>query len=90
MLLDFCNENKVRYDICGKVIIAVTEKEIPVLENILDRGNKNGLKGLKRLTREEVKEIEPHVECVAGIFVPQTGIIDYSEVSEKYLELIKR
>lgn len=90
MLIDFCNENLVRYDICGKVIVAVTEKEISLLENILDRGNKNGLVGLKRLTREEVKEIEPHVECVAGIFVPQTGIIDYSEVSEKYLELIKR
>jgi len=90
MLLDFCNENKIRYDICGKVIIAVGEKEIPVMENLLERGNQNGLKGLKRLTPEEVKKIEPYVDCVSGIFVPQTGIVDYNEVSEKYLELIKR
>src|SRR3989339_1234091 len=69
MLIDFCNKNKVRYDICGKVIVATSEKEISVMENILDRGNKNGLVGLKRLTRKEVKEIEPHVECVAGIYV---------------------
>ena len=90
MLLDFCDENKIHYDICGKVIIAVSEKEIPVMEKLLERGNQNGLQGLKRLTPEEVKKIEPHTDCVAGIFVPQTGIVDYNEVSEKYLELIKR
>ncbi len=90
MLIDFCRENGVRYNICGKVIVATSENEIPVMENIFKRGEQNGLQGLKKLNKKELREKEPHVDSVAGIFVPQTGIIDYTEVSEKYLELIKR
>ncbi len=90
MLIDFCRENGVRYNICGKVIVATSENEIPVMENIFKRGEQNGLQGLKKLNKEELREKEPHTDGVAGIFVPQTGIIDYTEVSEKYLELIKR
>jgi len=89
MLIEFCRKNEVNFDICGKIIVATTPPEISVMENIIDRGNKNGLNGLKKLTKEEVKEIEPHVECLAGIKVPQTGIIDYKKVSEKYLQLIE-
>ncbi len=89
MLIDFCRRNEINFDICGKVIVATSQNEIPVMENIFDRGIKNGLNGLKKLSGEEVKEIEPHVECVAGIRVPQTGIIDFKEVSEKYLRLIQ-
>ncbi|MCX6171121.1 MAG: L-2-hydroxyglutarate oxidase [Ignavibacteriales bacterium] len=88
MLIDFCKENGVRYNICGKVIVATSENEIPSMENIFKRGEQNGLTGLKKLNKNELREIEPHTEGVAGIFVPQTGIIDYTEVSEKYLELI--
>ncbi len=90
MLIDFCRENGVRYNICGKVIVATSENEIPVMENIFKRGEQNGLQGLKKLNKKELREKEPHVDSVAGIFVPQTGIIDYTEVSEKYLELIQR
>ncbi|MHB8906666.1 MAG: L-2-hydroxyglutarate oxidase [Melioribacteraceae bacterium] len=90
MLIDFCRENDVRYNICGKVIVATSENEIPAMENIFKRGEQNGLQGLKKLNKKELREIEPYVDGVAGIFVPQTGIIDYTEVSEKYLELIKR
>lgn len=90
MLIDFCRENGVRYNICGKVIVATSENEIPVMENIFKRGEQNGLQGLKKLNKKELREKEPHTDGVAGIFVPQTGIIDYTEVSEKYLELIKR
>jgi (S)-2-hydroxyglutarate dehydrogenase len=89
MLIEFCQENGVNYNICGKVIVATSESEIPAMENIFKRGEQNGLKGLKKLNKKELLEIEPHTEGVAGIFVPQTGIIDYTEVSEKYLELIK-
>ncbi|MEW6196622.1 MAG: L-2-hydroxyglutarate oxidase [Bacteroidota bacterium] len=89
MLIDFCNKNDVKYDICGKVIVAADEREIPYMDKLFDRGIQNGLVGLKKLSKEEIKEIEPHVESVAGILVPQTGIIDYKEVSEKYLELIR-
>ncbi|MBI1937119.1 MAG: L-2-hydroxyglutarate oxidase [Ignavibacteriales bacterium] len=89
MLLEFCEKNNVEHKICGKVIVAVFPEEIPYMEKLLERGKENGLTGLRRLSREEVKEIEPHVECSAGILVPQTGIIDYKEVAKKYLEIIQ-
>jgi L-2-hydroxyglutarate oxidase len=88
MLLDFCDKHEVKYDICGKVIVATSENEIPYMRNLYERGLQNGLTGLKILNPNEVKEIEPHVECKAAIKVPQTGIIDYKEVCNKYLELI--
>lgn len=88
MLLEFCNKNNIRYDICGKIIVATSDKEIPYMNNLYERGIQNGLTGLKILSKEQVKEIEPHVECKAAIYVPQTGIIDYTEVSNKYLEII--
>jgi len=90
MLLDFCDENNIPYDICGKVIIATNEEEIPRLNNLYERGKQNGLQGLKELSAEEVKEIEPHVNGIKGIRVPETGIIDYKVVSEKFAELIKQ
>ncbi|MFA5404946.1 MAG: L-2-hydroxyglutarate oxidase [Ignavibacteria bacterium] len=89
MLLDFCDENGIPYDICGKVIVATNEEEIPRLDNLFEHGQQNGLQGLKELSSEEVKEIEPYVNAVKGIRVPETGIIDYLSVSEKLTELIK-
>ena len=88
MLLDFCNKNEVEYNICGKVIIAASSSEIISMKNIFDRGVSNGLSGIKLLTKEEVNEIEPHTNCLSGIFVPQTGIIDYSLVAKKYLDVV--
>ena len=89
MLLDFCDENQIRYEICGKVIVATDEKELEGMQRIYDRGVENGLEGLKYLTPEEIMEYEPNVtNAVKGIYVPQTGIIDYKEVSEKLEELI--
>ncbi|PKL83332.1 MAG: L-2-hydroxyglutarate oxidase [Ignavibacteriae bacterium HGW-Ignavibacteriae-3] len=89
MLIDFCEKNEVNYKISGKVIIASSQNEIPAMENIFKRGEQNGLRGLKKLTPEEIRELEPHADGAGGIFVPQTGIINYSEVSEKYLELLQ-
>ena len=57
-----------------KVIIATSEKELPALARIEQRGRDNGLKGVVRLTAEEVKEHEPHVRGIAGLHVPETGI----------------
>ncbi|MCX6165627.1 MAG: L-2-hydroxyglutarate oxidase [Ignavibacteriae bacterium] len=90
MLLDFCDENEIPYDICGKVIVAMNEEEIPRLNNLFERGQQNGLQGLKELSAEEVKEHEPHVNGVKGIRVPETGIIDYKVVSEKLAGLIQQ
>lgn len=89
MLLNFCDEHKVKYDICGKIILATSEDEISIMNNIYERGIKNDLKDLKILSKEEIKELEPHANGVAAIHVPETGIIDYTEVSKKYLEVIQ-
>jgi len=89
LLLNFCDEHKVKYDICGKIILATSEDEISIMNNIYERGIKNDLKDLKILSKEEIKELEPHANGVAAIHVPQTGIIDYTEVSKKYLEVIQ-
>ena len=88
MLLDFCDKNEVPYDICGKVIVATDETEIPAMMTLYERGNENGLEGLKILSETELKELEPYVTGVKGIFVPQTGIIDYKVVSKKIYENI--
>lgn len=89
MLIDFCRENEVAFKICGKVIVAASQNEIPAMENIYKRGELNGLNGIKRLSRNELKEIEPNTDGAAALFIPQTGIIDYTAVAEKYLDLIQ-
>ena len=85
-LIDFCKEYGVRYDLCGKVIVATRESERPLLANIFKRGQENGLEGIHMLRAEEVKEKEPYVQAVEGIWVPQAGIIDYAEVARMYLQ----
>lgn len=87
-LLRFCQQNAVPYDICGKVIVATTEAEIPQLEELYRRGQGHGLKGLRMLTGDEIREIEPHAAGIRGVKVPSTGIVDYAKVAEKYAELI--
>ncbi len=90
MLLNFCRENDIKFDICGKVIAAVSEDQVPDMLKLYERGLQNGLAGLRVMNQEELREIEPNLTAVKGIFVPQTGIINYVEVSEKYLQLIKQ
>jgi L-2-hydroxyglutarate oxidase len=89
MLLDFCDAQAIKYDLCGKVIVASDQSEIQALKDIFERGEANSLEGLKWLRQEEITDYEPHVKGIAGIFVPQTGIIDYKEVSLKYAQLFK-
>lgn len=86
MLIDFCNAEGIPYDLCGKIVVATKQEEISQLNILYDRGQLNGLTGLKKLSVAEMREIEPHVNGVQGMFVPQTGIIDYKQVSEKYAE----
>ncbi len=83
-LLDFCDREQVSYDLCGKIVVATRTEELPQLQTLLERGTANGLTGLRRLNATELREIEPQVAGVAGLFVPQTGIIDYTEVCEAY------
>ncbi|WP_460909686.1 L-2-hydroxyglutarate oxidase [Spirosoma areae] len=86
MLIDFCDAEGIPYDLCGKIVVATKADELPQLETLYERGQQNGLSGLKKLSLTEMHEIEPHVNGVAGMFVPQTGIIDYKQVSDKYAE----
>ena len=88
MLIDFCREHGLPFELCGKVIIAGYEYELPVLEGIYDRGLQNGLNGIKMLDAIEVKEIEPHCRVVKGIWVPQAGIVDFRAVAKKLQQLI--
>jgi L-2-hydroxyglutarate oxidase len=89
LLLDFCRQHNVHFDICGKVIVATEETELPLLKTIYERGQQNGLQNLKMLTADELKDYEPHVAGIAGIHVPQTGIVDYRLVAEKYAEVFQ-
>lgn len=89
-LIDFCRKNEVPFDLCGKIIVATDTSELQALKNIGDRGIQNGLTGLKDLSKEELMEHEPHVAGIAGIFVPQTGIVDYKLVAQKYAQLIQQ
>jgi (S)-2-hydroxyglutarate dehydrogenase len=89
-LLRFCQEHTVPFETCGKVIVATSESELPRLEELYRRGNANGLKGLKMLMAEQIREIEPHASGIRGIHVPGTSIVDYRRVAEKFAELITR
>jgi len=90
LLIDFCNQHEVAHEICGKLIVATQTHELPLLEELRKRGEANGLVGLKPLTAEQIREIEPHVAGLAGILVPQTGIIDFRAVAATLHSLIQQ
>lgn len=85
----FCLEHGVPYDICGKVIVAVDEKELPALERIYERGVQNGVR-CEIISREELKELEPYAAGVKAIHVPEAGIVNYRAVCRKMAELVKQ
>ncbi len=89
LLIDFCQQHNIPFERCGKIIVATEEKELPLLESLFVRGQQNGLANLRKLTREELREHEPHVNGLAGIFVPQTGIVDYKLVAQKYGQMLQ-
>jgi len=79
-MVAFCEAHAVPHEICGKLVIAVDEAELPGLDALFERGRQNGLAGLRRLGPEAVREIEPHVRCRAAIHVPEEGIVDFGAV----------
>jgi (S)-2-hydroxyglutarate dehydrogenase len=89
-LLRFCEEHAIPYEICGKVIVATSHNESAQLNELYRRGIANGLKGVRMLTGDEIRELEPHASGIRGIQVPGTGIVDYRTVARKYAELIVR
>ena len=88
-LVDFCKEYGVAYDICGKVIVAVDDKELPRLDAIYERGMKNGLDQISVIDREQLLEIEPHCAGIKAIHVPYTGIVDFRGVCRQLKRLLE-
>ena len=88
MLINFCKQEGIPFDLCGKIIVATKPAEIPALETLYQRGIQNGLSGMKYLNADEIKIYEPNCIGIKGIFVPQTGIVDYKLVSLKLKEKI--
>ena len=86
-LVAFAKEHGIPHDVCGKVVVATDESELPNLEKIYQTGLQNKIEDLRKLTAAEVKEIEPHVESIGGLFVGCTGIIDFRAATAKMIEL---
>jgi L-2-hydroxyglutarate oxidase len=85
----FCDENSVPYEICGKVVVATSPAELPRLDELHRRGLANGLQGLEIIGPERLKEIEPHAVGIKGLFVPETGIVDYRKVAAAYADKVR-
>jgi len=81
LAVEFCDANGIKYDRCGKVIIATSQEELPRLRTLYERGMANGVPGVTMIDAERVREIEPHVRALAGIHSPNTAIVDWGEVA---------
>lgn len=88
-LVEFAREHHIPHDICGKIIVATHESELAHMNKVFNNGLANGVEGIEMIDSKRIKEIEPYCEGIAGIWVPCTGIIDYSDVARKYVELIR-
>lgn len=88
-LLEFCDRNGIPYDLCGKVIVATRPEEIARLEELLRRGTANGVQGLEMISPERLKEIEPHANGIRALYVPTSGIIDFTKVAQAYATRIQ-
>lgn len=89
MLLDFCNREQINYELCGKLIVATREEELPRLEDLYQRATQNGLLKVRKIPKEEIKAFEPHATGLSALHVPYTGIVNYREVSKKYADIIE-
>ncbi|MEN9445813.1 MAG: hypothetical protein RL728_325 [Bacteroidota bacterium] len=86
-LVAFAKEHKIAHDVCGKVVVATKQSELQHLERIFQNGQANGIEGLERITPSQIKEIEPYVEGIDGLFVGCTGIIDFRGATTKMVEI---
>ncbi len=87
-MVAFCEEHNIPHDVCGKVVVAVDESELPRLKNLYERGQQNGMQGLRMLTGDELREIEPHAAGIAAVRVPEEGIADYPAVCAKLASMV--
>ena len=89
LLLRFCEEHSVPYEVCGKVVVAVHERELAALDELERRGNANGVAGIRRIGPEELRELEPHCRALVALHVPTTGLVDYRLVSERLRDRVE-
>lgn len=85
----FCQKHGIPYERCGKIVVATSGRELPILEELERRGSANGIKGIRRLGPEELREYEPHVSAMAGLAVAETGIVSYAQVAERFADEAK-
>ncbi len=83
-LRQYCDDRGIEYEMCGKVIVATREPELPVLEDLYQRGTANGVEGLELIEKERLRELESHASGIAALYSPNTGIVDFSKVSAAY------
>ncbi len=88
-MISFCEKNHINHEVCGKIVVATDDSELELLDNLADRGVKNGLRGLKFLDKEELKKREPNVKSKKTLLVPEEGIVDYKQVMVVMSEYIK-
>jgi L-2-hydroxyglutarate oxidase len=88
-LLEFCDRHSIPYEICGKIVVAISEKELPRLDELHRRGIANELEGLEMIGPERLKEFEPHATGIKALRVPETGIIDYKKVADAYAATVR-
>ena len=86
-LVEFCSKQNIKFDICGKIVVAKNDSDLNQLNSIALRGAENGLSNIRFLQKNDVKKIEPYVDVKAALQIPQTGIVNYSEVSERLISL---
>ncbi|MCK9209807.1 MAG: L-2-hydroxyglutarate oxidase [Ignavibacteriaceae bacterium] len=89
LMYQFCEENGIKYERCGKLVLAANENEREKLNELEKRGRENGLTQLKRVSKEEIKEFEPYASGIDALFVGETGIVNYTEVTEAFARKIK-
>lgn len=88
-LLNFCEEHEIEHEICGKIVVATEKDQLSLLKSLHERGHQNGLRGLKPIPAEALADYEPHVAGLEGLWVPQTGIINYMDVANTLARLIQ-
>ena len=86
-LVEFSKKHKISHDVCGKVVVATNQKELKFLDKIYNNGLENNTEGIEKINTEQIKDLEPEVNGIAGIWVPCTGIIDYVQATKKIIEV---
>ncbi len=88
-LIRFCEEHRIPYELCGKVIVATEESELPRLHELYKRGQANGVPGLELIGPRRLRELEPHVEGIQALYSPTTGIVDFGRVAHAYADEVQ-